>query len=115
MESHNINLTRTPLLAEGVLDRARGAGVGLIKKVIRTLNIIKRARTPEFVRHCVIAISQSPDKVAQIKRKGSVHGVCRATFERNKAVLTANHPKGSHHTTDAYHAAADRIGESGDN
>ena len=102
-----MDLDRTPLLLdEGIIRRA----VDLVKKGFRRA---KRIRTPEFVRHCVTNISQNPDKVAQIKKKGTVHGVCRATLSkaRNKGQLKMRHPKGSHHTTSAYHRAADGLGE----
>ena len=100
----HFDLSRTPLLAEGIVGRAVRAGA----KVIRN---IRRFRTPEFVRHCVTNIAQNPDKVSQIKQKGTVHGICRATYSKNKNRLKSKHPKGAHHTTDAYHRAADRLGE----
>ncbi len=103
----HVDLTRTPLLLdEGIIRKVRE----LIGKGIRRF---KRIRTPEFVRHCVTNISQNPDKVRQIKRKGTVHGVCHATYRKaaDKGKLKQKHPKGVHHTTSAYHRAADRLGE----
>ena len=83
----------------------------IAKKSVRAYNTAKRIRTPEFVRHCVIAIAQHPGKVAQIKAKGTVHGICQATYNKNKDTLQLKHPKGSHHTSDEYHDAADKLKE----
>ena len=112
MVNRSYYLTRTPLLLdEGMFSRVKALGRQIGKKSKRAYDVVRRARTPEFVRHCVTAISQDPGKVAQIKRKGTVHGICQATYDSNVSELSRRHPKGVHHTADEYHDAADKLGE----
>lgn len=87
------------------------ANGGLIRRGIRAIK--RKIFTPEFVRHCVTSISGKPSVVAKIKQRGTVHGICRATYRRSqrKGELRRLHPKGSHHSYDEYVAAADRLGE----
>lgn len=97
-------IEREPLeLDEGLLSLAKRLGRSIKRKVF----------TPEFVRHCVVAVANKPRVAAKIKQRSTVHGVCKATYRKSsrKGELKRLHPKGSHHSYDAYVAAADKLGE----
>ena len=67
----------------------------------------KRPHTPEFVRHCVAAITEKPEDLARIEQKkdGSPFGICWSKYKKNKRSLAAKHSKGEHHTAKDYESA----------
>jgi len=71
----------------------------------------KRPHTPEFVRHCVTAITEKPKELARVESgapegtDGSPFGICWAKYKGNKSSLAAKHSKGEHHTDSQYKKA----------
>ncbi len=75
----------------------------------------KQHNTPEFVRHCVAAITSKPktlDRVQQ-KKDGSPFGVCYATYKKNKRSLAAKHSTGEHHTNKQYEKSLKTLSQEG--
>lgn len=71
----------------------------------------KKHHTPEFVRHCVTAITEKPKDLERVKQdapgsdEGSPFAICWAKYKGNKRSLAAKHAKGKHHTVSQYKKA----------
>lgn len=67
----------------------------------------KQHHTPEFVRHCVTAITEKPDSLDRVQQKkdGSPFAICNAQYNKNKRPLAAKHSQGGHHTVKQYEKA----------
>lgn len=67
----------------------------------------KKHRTPEFVRHCVTAITEKPKSLDRVQQKkdGSPFAICHAQYKKDKRSLAAKHSKGEHHTNKEYEKA----------
>lgn len=67
----------------------------------------KEHKTPEFIRHCVAAITSDPKKLAKVQEKkdGSPFGICTAQYKKDKRALAAKHSRGDHHSSADYEKA----------
>lgn len=71
----------------------------------------KKHKTPEFVRHCVAAITEKPEDLKRVQQdapgpeEGSPFAICYAKYKGNKRSLAAKHAKGEHHTVKQYEKA----------
>mgnify|MGYP000990205397 CR=1 FL=1 len=75
----------------------------------------KDYKTPEFVRHCVTAITERPKDLARVesgrKGDGSPFGICWSKYNKNKSSLDARHSTGEHHTNKEYEQALSKLRE----
>jgi len=71
----------------------------------------KKHQTPEFVRHCVTAITEKPETLSRVKAQapedtdGSPFAICYAKYKQNTRSLAAKHATGKHHTIKQYEGA----------
>lgn len=74
----------------------------------------KKHHTPKFVQHCVSAITNDPEKLADVEKKkdGSPFAICNAQYNKDKKSLAAKHSQGKHHTVKDYENALEKLRES---
>jgi len=77
----------------------------------------KRHHTPEFVQHCVTAITENPAKLADVEvggedgEKGSPFAICNAAYKKKTKSKAASHSRGAHHSVKEYEAALKKLRE----
>jgi hypothetical protein len=77
----------------------------------------KKPKTPDFVRHCVTAITEKPKELARVQQdapgpdEGSPFAICNAKYNNNKRSLAAKHSKGEHHSVGQYEKALEKLRE----
>jgi hypothetical protein len=76
----------------------------------------KKPRTPKFIQHCISAITQDPEKLADVKAggedgEGSPFAVCANSYKKKTRSKAAAHAKGDHHTVGDYKDSLKKLRE----
>lgn len=84
----------------------------------RVLDEGKKHHTPKFVQHCVTAITEKPEKLADVEaggpggEKGSPFAICNAAYKKKTRSKAASHAKGKHHSVKQYKQSLATLRES---